>query len=723
MPATKEEAANSRLPIGAILTPFADPSRAESIPLVDTVNQGPLRCRRCRAYANPFVRFDRGGTAFECPFCEFVNTLEAESAVTVDVFGQVDIQSRPELRLGSVDFVATDEYRLGRDPKPLTYVFVLDASGEAARRGVFDAGVSAVRAAVTAAQHSEHASGVKVAVVTFSDRVQFYTVRRGKGTEVLVVSDTEDVFLPVHPSHLAVDVQQDADLIDDLLDQLPTMAQPGSSGDSALGAAMEGARQLCSGGGRLVVVAGRTPSVGAGRVEVRPDYKLYGSDQEGTLLHGVGSFWRELGRQCVQSQVGVDVHLLPASFMEAGQLGHPARVSGGSVRVYAPFLPARDTRHLAAAMQHRISRPSAHDVVVRLRVSAGLAVKRYYGNYEELNPGDVDVAVVDGDSSFAAELQYEDRLPSDGHAFLQCAMLYTTAAGQRRIRLHTLRLPVAADLTAVFQHADLPAILSFTTAAAIQRMRSDKGPIHGVRRTTAERCAAMLGAYRRRCARNPVPGQLVLPETLQLLPLYVLALSKTDGLRPGTHTNIDRRIAALSSLGCISPARILHILYPRLLRLDTAAEELAKVADDERNTEDLLPPPQFLTRSELSDDGVYVLDDTEDVRVMWVGRRCGSNMLQALFGVEQFSRLTDVTGAHLRTDIDQLADNMSDEAVAAAVSVLRRLGDGRCVVRVVKQGEAGERELLSRLVHEAADHNDRSYGDFLAYIHRTIQGQ
>lgn len=42
--------------------------------------------------------------------------------------------------------------------------------------------------------------------------------------------------------------------------------------------------------------------------------------------------------------------------------------------------------------------------------------------------------------------------------------------------------------------------------------------------------ANMLACYRKNCAQSTVAGQLILPETLKLLPVYVTSLIKCDAL-------------------------------------------------------------------------------------------------------------------------------------------------------------------------------------------------
>lgn len=47
------------------------------------------------------------------------------------------------------------------------------------------------------------------------------------------------------------------------------------------------------------------------------------------------------------------------------------------------------------------------------------------------------------------------------------------------------------------------------------------------------RCATILATYRKHCASPTNAGQLILPESLKLLPLYTNSLLKSDALGGG----------------------------------------------------------------------------------------------------------------------------------------------------------------------------------------------
>ena len=91
----------------------------------------------------------------------------------------------------------------------------------------------------------------------------------------------------------------------------------------------------------------------------------------------------------------------------------------------------------------------------------------------------------------------------------------------------------------------------------------------------------MLLSYRRNCAAHSSPGQLILPESLKLLPLYVTALGKTGGFAlnkvPAKGVPIkspadvlirsDVRVSELLTLNSMFPSRLIPYVYPRIYQI------------------------------------------------------------------------------------------------------------------------------------------------------------
>ncbi len=101
--------------------------------------------------------------------------------------------------------------------------------------------------------------------------------------------------------------------------------------------------------------------------------------------------------------------------------------------------------------------------------------------------------------------------------------------GQRRIRVHTVAMPVTDSISAMFKQADLDA--QITVMARRLAASLPGGTLASARDGTTATTVTTLAAYRKHCASTSSAVQLILPEALKLLPLYALSLLKGPALR------------------------------------------------------------------------------------------------------------------------------------------------------------------------------------------------
>lgn len=70
-----------------------------------------------------------------------------------------------------------------------------------------------------------------------------------------------------------------------------------------------------------------------------------------------------------------------------------------------------------------------------------------------------------------------------------------------------------------------------------------------IRENIITQAANMLACYRKNCAQATTAGQLILPETLKLLPVYVASLLKSDAL---TGSKKERRSSNSSKIKIVA---------------------------------------------------------------------------------------------------------------------------------------------------------------------------
>lgn len=100
--------------------------------------------------------------------------------------------------------------------------------------------------------------------------------------------------------------------------------------------------------------------------------------------------------------------------------------------------------------------------MLKLRTSNGLRVQRFLGNFCDRADTEADLGGLDSEKSLLAVLQHDGNTIKEGEDLhVQVALLFTTALGDRRIRVHNLRLVGTDNLQAVFRHADIDSIVAY----------------------------------------------------------------------------------------------------------------------------------------------------------------------------------------------------------------------------------------------------------------------
>jgi protein transport protein SEC24 len=94
---------------------------------------------------NPFIRFIENGAKWICNFCGDINLTENYYYSALNNLGlRQDYDERLELKKGTIDFIASNEY-MSRPPMPPSYLFVMDVSKPAIDTGYLKLCVSTIK--------------------------------------------------------------------------------------------------------------------------------------------------------------------------------------------------------------------------------------------------------------------------------------------------------------------------------------------------------------------------------------------------------------------------------------------------------------------------------------------------------------------------------------------------------------------------------------------------
>ncbi|KAJ3125731.1 Protein transport protein Sec24C [Nowakowskiella sp. JEL0407] len=717
IPCTDELANNSLVPMGMIVQPLADLGYGENpIPVVDFGEQGPVRCGRCRGYINVFVMFTDGGRKFTCNLCQFENTVAPEYFANLDMNGRrVDIDRHPELMFGTVEFVATKEY-CARPPEPASYIFAIDVSWTAVQSGMLRTAVEALKNFLYGnPERGGLPPSCRIGIMTYDSTIHFYNLRSNlEQPLMLVVCDIAEVFVPLSEG-LLVDPVESRTVIENLLDSLPTMFENNRATQPVLGALVQAATlALKQKGGKLSIFHTVLPTTGPGALKPREDPKILGTDKEKSLYEPAEYFWRKSAVDCTQSGVSIDLYLFPNNaYVDVASIGSLSTLTGGDCYMYPGFDYARDANKFGNDLKKNLSRFFGYDALLRIRCSNGLKITDHHGNFYMKNTTDVELAGIDSRKAIAVTIKHDGKIDDSRtpDAFFQTALLYTTATGERRIRVHNLAVPVTSSMANIFRMADMDTTINYFAKLAIAQTVT--ASLKQVREQLSEKCVKVLSAYRRHVASSTGPGQLILPEAYKLYPLFTLSLLKTRAFRGGPEMSTDVRVNNFRMLKSMSIGDSIPFFYPVLFGIHDMAPEAGTI--NEYSGQVILPDAIRVSYERLDRSGIYILENGQQMFV-WIGSQTPAELLRIIFGQDALEQI-DVKMRNLPE-----LDNPFSQRVHRIMNHIQTIRPRYLQMQIVRhQIDAFlETEFMNLLV-EDKNNDAMSYMDFLVFTHKNIQ--
>ncbi|KAJ8008271.1 hypothetical protein DPEC_G00103070 [Dallia pectoralis] len=709
-PCTADLAKQCQVPLATIIKPFATvPKNETPLYLVNHGDTGPIRCNRCKAYMCPYMQFIDGGRRFQCGFCSCVNEVPAFYFQHLDHMGRrVDFYERPELSLGSYEFVATLDYCKNNKPaSPPAYIFMIDVSYANIKSGLVRLVCDELKTLLGNLPREEGAesSTVKVGFVTYNKILHFYNVNSALAQpQMMVVSDMAETFVPLLDGFL-VNFHESRSVINNLLEQIPDMFADSNESETVFAPVIQaGVEALkaaeCS--GKLFIFHSSIPTAEApGKLKNRDDKKLINTEKEKTLFQPQKGLYEQLSKDCVSQGCSVDLFIFPSQYVDMATMGDVSSHTGGSVYKYSNFQMELDGEHFLSDLRKDVKKAIGFDAIMRVRTSTGFRATDFFGAVHMNNTTDVEMAAMDCDKAVTVEFKHDDALSEETGALMQCALLYTTVGGQRRLRIHNLSLNCSSQLSELYKSCETDALINFFSKSAYRAMLNQ--PLKAVREILVNQTAHMLACYRKNCASPSAASQLILPDAMKVFPVYMNSLMKTAPLVGSAELCTDDRAHQRLSVMAMGVEETQLLLYPRLVPLHNMD-----------GTGDTLPAPVRCSEERLAEAGMFLLENGHFL-FLWLGPACPPELVQNIFNVPSL--------AHMPSDLSSLPvlDNPQSKKLRSNIEDLLAQRPKSMKLQIVKPKDQSGMLFRQLLVEDKGLHGGTSYMDFLCYVHREIR--
>ncbi|KAL0979026.1 hypothetical protein UPYG_G00179480 [Umbra pygmaea] len=698
-PVEGQLALQSHLPLGALITPLATIHKGER-PLSVCMEADTVKgCGNCGAYMCSAMSWQDCGQRFYCPFCGNVSEVGWQHYhPTKGVQGnRLDRDKRPELSLGSYEILDNQQ---GASAAGL--LVAVDVSAGALREGQLDFISQQLCSLLTSLHREEGAvqSDLRVGLMTYDSRIHLYDLSPALSRpHMLIITEREEMQLPVRDG-LLVPLTDTIESIKSVLQQIPLFSAEGDESSEVL---LE-----------LPVRAGLAilQSVGCpGKLLIFHSAPF----TEGTHLHSSGFFSSNnvkslfqpsepafsLAQECVSQ--GCSVHLFVFSQQSVGGAwpGHVPYLTGGALHCYHSLQGELDRERFCCELKRTVKTETGYKATLRVHVSKELRVSGCYGSFVPgPNPAQVTMATLNELSTLCVELTHSRSLDEKRGVVIQTVLSYTSRQGERRTRVHSLTLRCSTHLLDTFLNCQAQTLLTFYCkkmyCAVLDR------PLHEIREELQTEVTAALAFYRKHCSSSSVStGQLVLPQYLRALPVYINSLRKSEVLLPGLRSSVHQRLQLRSQLVSMDTRNTAREFYPLLLPLHLGGNtfSLPKLGEAVR-----------CRAASLDPRCLYLVHGPLDL-LLWVGHNVPNHSLVQLFNVSCLSALPSG-----ETKLP-LLDNSLSVNVRGLIESLNFQTPYARKLRVVKKGDSCEEALQHLLVEDKSPNGGASYADFLYHLH------
>ncbi|KAG1688209.1 Protein transport protein Sec24B [Nymphon striatum] len=602
-----------------------------------------------------------------------------------------DPSRRPEVNVATVEFIAPSEYML-RPPQPAVYLYLLDVTRNALATGYLDIFCKTL---LTEIDNIPGDARTQIGFIAFDSCLHFYNLsERQAQPQMMTVSDIDgvrereragnvfngltlwhidvkgpsevehlrgmpilgcsvknrirlsylvvlrstafNIFLPL-PEGLLVNIHESKELVKDLLTKLPSMFEGSLETQNALGAVLQVAYKLLAPtGGRISVLQTSLPSIGPGKLKSREDPNQRAA-KDIQNLGPANDFYKKLALEFSGQQIAVDLFILSSQYTDIATLSCVSKFSGGCMYHYPGFQATANlsqSNRFKIDLQRYINRKIGFEAVMRIRCTKGISIHTFHGDFFVRSTDLLSLPNINPDAAFGMHMSLEESLSDCKTVCFQAALLYTSTAGERRIRVHTMCLPVTTSISDVISNADQQAIAGLVAKMAVDR--SLNSSMSDAREALLNVSIDACGAFQQISSSQP-SGALMVPLSIRLLPLYTLAILKSVSFRVGTSTKLDERVFAMNLLKTLPLDQLILMVYPEMYPVH-ALGNCPKVEYD--NSEVAQPPLLHLSSERTDQNGAYLMHTGRDI-YLYVCGAISDSFCQNVLGVPCFAAISE----------------------------------------------------------------------------------
>lgn len=373
--------------------------------------------------------------------------------------------------------------------------------------------------------------------------------------------------------------------------------------------------------------------------------------------------YSDLPERLTQTAVdcGVSLHIFSTKETKLNNLYKTIFTTGGSI----------ERESVYAGVLEKVQEESFFRCSIRVVCSNGLKKRAVYSSGCSENISMISFPEMSPSTTFSMSFSVDDFLKEGAPVYIQTIVEYVNLAGENRVRVLNMKLRATRVIQQIFSGLSMDSMF----CGICKYICSEPMNIQENIKKAETAMISALTLYKRACAKDTSPTQLVLPDSIKGLPVLLHSILKYPRIQLGGQV----RVEVAGEIMPLPVDRTFRIFYPRLVKISS----LFTVS----RIDDLFG--ERLSMRALNDDEGYLLDAGAKC-ILWFGR-----------------------GA-----VDYMEEMAQSEVVTAAIERLKELYGVEVRVNTSVQGSL-DAEFIGYMIEDQMGGYPK-YQEYLGFLHGKI---
>lgn len=311
-----------------------------------------------------------------------------------------------------------------------SYLFLIDLSSNSKDSTFLDTIINTIRTLIVS-NSLPGGSRTRIGLIGFDTKLYFFDL--SSYPVIYTVSEKlEDMFLPVPPQNLMVNLYSNYQNILYCLDILQNFSGDASSSYKILPRCLDAASRvlgckytLHNRGGKIMLFVcdpKRSKLKTNSRAEVMRNYAVRMKD----------------------ARITCDLYVCGNSYCDLGGLSMVSRCTEGDIYYYPYMRRAKHANKLTNELKMNLTQDIGWDVTFRINISKGWKITQTYTNTYTVLDNCISLPIIKPSSTIAYEIQ---RISNTNTLSLQISLVYTTSTSDRRIRVLNFDMTIPTQIS------------------------------------------------------------------------------------------------------------------------------------------------------------------------------------------------------------------------------------------------------------------------------------